>query len=145
MNTQELSDRIALKEVVDLFSNYADTKDNDAQVALFTQDAEVNIVIDGKQLMSMHGRDEIAKAFGGSMTQYSAVFHMNGQQTVNIDGDTASGTAYSFVTLVEQNDDGNKTTSHQGVRYTDEYRKVEGQWLISKRTSNFIWRDDLVG
>lgn len=143
MNTQELTDRIALKEVVDLFSNYADTKDNDAQVALFTEDAEVKIIIDGKQVFVMHGREEIAQAFGSSMADYTAVFHMNGQQTVKISGNKATGVAYSDVTLVGLDKTGNQVTTHEGVRYNDEFRRVEDQWQIANRTSNFIWQDEL--
>jgi hypothetical protein len=28
-----------------------------------------------------------------------------------------------------------------GVRYADEYVRRNGTWLISKRVSNFMWRD----
>ncbi len=37
MDIQEVSDRLALKQVVDLFSNYSDTKENEKQVQLFYQ------------------------------------------------------------------------------------------------------------
>jgi hypothetical protein len=63
MNTQEISDRIELKELVDLFSNYSDTKENDKQVALFTEDGVVNIINDGKISFTLNGRKEIFNAF----------------------------------------------------------------------------------
>ena len=40
MNAQ-IQDQLALKRLVDTFSNLADVKDVDAQVLLFTEDAEV--------------------------------------------------------------------------------------------------------
>jgi hypothetical protein len=68
------------------------------------------------------------------------VYHINGQQTVNIQGDTATGTAYCLVVLIRR--ENNATTKMaMGVRYADEYVRRNGTWLISKRVSNFMWRD----
>lgn len=143
MNTQEISDRIELKELVDLFSNYSDTKENDKQVALFTEDGVVNIINDGKISFTLNGRKEIFNAFSSSMDEYSAVFHMSGQQTVDfVDETHANGVAYNYVVLVKNND-GNKTvTTKEGVRYQDKYEKVNGKWLIAERNSNFIWHTE---
>lgn len=51
MNIQEMADRMALKDLVDTFSNLADTKEIDSQVQLFTEDAEV-ISYQGKTQIS---------------------------------------------------------------------------------------------
>ncbi|BDZ31560.1 nuclear transport factor 2 family protein [Lactiplantibacillus sp. WILCCON 0030] len=140
MDLQEISDRLELKEVVDLFSNDADTKENDKQVQLFTTNGVVNIINDGKVTFTLHGRDEIFKAFSSSMDDYQSVFHMSGQQTVNFTDRThATGTAYNYVVLVKANADGTTTTTQEGVRYEDRYEKVAGKWLIAERNSHFNW------
>ena len=41
MNAQQVEDQLALKRLVDTFSNLADVKDVDSQILLFTEDAEV--------------------------------------------------------------------------------------------------------
>lgn len=143
MNAQEISDRIELKELVDLFSNYSDTKENDKQVALFTEDGVVNIINDGKISFTLNGRKEIFNAFSSSMDEYSAVFHMSGQQTVDFVDDThANGIAYNYVVLVKNNDENKTVATKEGVRYQDKYQKVDGKWLIAERNSNFIWHTE---
>ena len=68
------------------------------------------------------------------------MYHTNGQQTVSIQGDRATGTVYCLVVLIgRQNGMATKTT--MGVRYADEYVRQNGSWLISKRVSNFMWRE----
>ena len=63
MNIQEIADRMALKDLVDTFSNLADTKEIDSQVQLFTEDAEV-ISYQGEKLTShLKGRKELAERF----------------------------------------------------------------------------------
>lgn len=145
MNIQEIEDRLALKELVDLFSNYSDTKENDKQVELFTENGVVNIINDGQIVFTLNGRKAIFDAFSSSMDEYSAVFHMSGQQTVTfIDAEHVDGIAYNYVTLVKKNEQGKTVTRTEGVRYQDKYEKIEGKWYISERNSNFIWNTETV-
>ena len=137
MNAQQSSndvqDQLALKRLVDTFSNLADVKDVDAQVLLFTEDAEVVSKSDGQVFVSK-GREEIGKAFSGFLALFDVVYHLNGQQTVDINGDTATGISYCFVTLI-----GNGKKNQSGVRYHDTYVKQNGRWLIRKRESDFMF------
>ena len=138
MNIQEIADRMALKDLVDTFSNLADTKEIDEQVQLFTEDAEVVSYQGEKQTSHLKGRKELAERFKAFLDQFTTVYHINGQQTVKIDGNKATGIAYAQVVLVsEQN--GKKAMRIQGVRYNDEYMRQNGRWLITKRTSHFEW------
>ena len=127
-----------IKDLVDTFSNLADTKEIDEQVQLFTEDAEVVSYQGEKQTSHLKGRKELAERFKAFLDQFITVYHINGQQTVKIDGNNATGIAYAQVVLVsEQN--GKKAMRIQGVRYNDEYVRQNGRWLISKRTSHFEW------
>lgn len=138
MNIQEIADRMALKSLVDTFSNLADTKEIDEQVQLFTEDAEVISYQGEKQTSHLKGRKELAERFKAFLDQFTTVYHINGQQTVKIDGDKATGIAYAQVVLVSEKD-GKKTMRAQGVRYNDEYERKNGKWLISRRISHFEW------
>ncbi len=51
MNLQQIQDRLALKDLVDTFSNLADEKKVAEQMPLFTQDAVVNTYIGGKLVL----------------------------------------------------------------------------------------------
>ena len=43
---------------------------------------------------------EMEDAFGAFLKNFETVYHFNGQQTVTIKGDKASGTSYCLVTLI---------------------------------------------
>ena len=137
---QRLEDQAALKNLVDTFSNLADVKDVDRQVLLFTEDATVESRTGDAPGNPLKRRKQIGDTFRSFLAGFHTVYHINGQQTVSIQGDTATGTAYCLVVLIgRQNDTDMKTT--MGVRYADEYVRRNGSWLIAKRVSNFMWRE----
>lgn len=124
----QVEDQLALKRLVDTFSNLADVKDVKTQMDLFTDDAEVHSKA-GEHVSVMKG-----KAFADYLALFDVVYHLNGQQTVDIDGDTATGISYCYVTLI-----GNGKKNQSGVRYHDTYVKQNGKWLIKRRESNFMF------
>jgi len=133
-----IEDKMAIKQVVDVFSNLADTKEIDKQVLLFTEDGIVESYSDGKQTSSLKGREQLEQAFSGFLSNFHTVYHQNGQQTIDeLTANTAKATSYCRVILVgEQNGKQMKTTMY--TIYKDEFVKQNGQWLIKKRNSNFV-------
>lgn len=102
MNLQQIQDRLALKDLVDTFSNLADEKKVAEQMPLFTQDAVVNTYIGGKLVFEMHGVAEIEQVFTTFLTPFHSVYHLNGQHTVPfIDENNATAINYCAVKLVE--------------------------------------------
>lgn len=136
----ELRDRMELKELVDVFSVLADKKNVETQVLLFTEDATVDSYRGDTLVSSIKGRENLAQGFGAFLALFDTVYHINGQQTVRIDGDRATGTAYCQVVLIGMQD-GRRMMTTQGVTYDDEYVRLDGKWLIAKRTSHFVWTD----
>jgi len=137
---KEIEDRMALKALVDEFSILADKKDISNQLLLFTENAKVETMNNGKAVSALAGHKQIGEAFTNFLSLFEVVYHINGQQTVNIIGDKASGISYCEVTLIgEQN--GKKMKTKMGVHYKDEYVKQNGKWLIANRQSTFAWRD----
>jgi hypothetical protein len=67
------------------------------------------------------------------------VYHINGQQTVELNGDRATGTSYCLVVLV-RTQNGKKLRTTGGVSYHDEYARDGSEWLIARRVSHFAWR-----
>ncbi|MFU0920637.1 nuclear transport factor 2 family protein [Kluyvera sichuanensis] len=140
MTNNEIAQRLALRELVDTFSNLADEKDVAAQMPLFTADAHINVVMDGKEVFDLNGQQQILEAFSGYLSQFSVVYHINGQQTVTITENTASGIAYCQVTLIKE-ENGQRIKQTSGVRYHDRYVFQNEKWLIAERLSNFMWTD----
>lgn len=136
----QIEDRIALKELVDTFSVLADSKDIPKQVLLFTENAVVESVAGGKPGPALTGRKQIGDAFSSYLNLFEVVYHINGQQTLTLNGDKASGVSYCQVTLIG-NENGKKMRTTMGVFYHDDYVRENGRWLIAKRQSNFAWTD----
>lgn len=136
---QEFQDKAAIRELVDEFSNLADEKDADSQALLFTEDAQVVISFGGQENV-IEGREQIAQVFGGVVNSMDALYHMNGQVSIDLNGDTATGTVYCRVALISSMD-GTTMLTDEAVTYQDEYVKENGEWLISRRVSNFVFTD----
>lgn len=136
----ELEDRAALKNLVDTFSTLSDTKEAELQATLFTEDATVKTLVNGQVVVDLKGRKQIADVFGRFLATQETIYHINGQQTVTLNGNTATGISYCQVVMIAMSN-GRRTFTQQGVRYTDEYQKINGRWYIKNRVSNFMWRD----
>ena len=135
-----IEDKMAIKYVVDEFSNLADTKEIDKQVLLFTEDGEVQSVSNGQPSSALKGREQLKQAFSGFLSNFHTVYHQNGQQTISLQGDKAEAVSYCRVILVgKQNDKEMKTTLY--TIYKDAFVKENGKWLIKHRTSNFVHRE----
>jgi hypothetical protein len=136
----EIEDRIALKELVDTFSTLSDRKAVREQTQLFTANATVETYRGGVLVTKLTGRKEMEDAFGRFLKLFDTVYHINGQQTVTLNGDKASGVSYCMVTLIGT-ENGKKMKTAIGVYYNDEYVRENNRWLIAKRVSNFHWED----
>lgn len=135
-----MEDKMAIKHVVDVFSNLADTKEIDQQVQLFTEDGVVESISNGQSNV-LKGRDQLKQAFSGFLANFHTVYHQNGQQTIDeLTETTAKATSYCRVILVgKQADKEMKTTMY--TIYKDSFVKVDGKWLIKHRTSNFVHQE----
>lgn len=136
-----IEDKMAIKEVVDVFSNLADTKEIDEQVMLFTEDGIVESISNGQSSSRLVGREQLKQAFSSFLANFHTVYHQNGQQSIEeLTENTAMAISYCRVILVgEQDGKQMKTTLY--TRYMDEFVKMDGKWLIKHRKSNFMWRE----
>jgi uncharacterized protein (TIGR02246 family) len=135
-----IEDRIAIKAIVDEFSNLADTKELDKQVMLFTEDGIVETISKGQPPIVLKGREQMKQAFSKFLSNFHTVYHQNGQQTIQLDGSKAETVSYCRVILIgKQGDKEMKTTLY--VMYKDSFVKIDGKWLIKHRISNFIHRE----
>lgn len=141
MSETIFSDKLELKELVDTFSILADEKNTNAQMALFIEDAIVKSYKSGELISELQGHKAIGDGFATFLDLFDTVYHLNGQQTIEVDGDKANAISYCQVVLIGNRNDKRIMTT-QGVRYQDEFRRVDGKWRIAARTSNFVWMDE---
>lgn len=140
MNINELEDRLALKELIDTISILGDKKDFENQVQLFSENAISETISEGKTILKLEGRKEMAQAFSKFLQDVETIYHFNGQQLVQIDGDSATGKCYCLITLIAA-DNGKKIKTTIYATYEDDYIRINNQWLVSKRVGRFMWQD----
>ena len=141
MSIEILEAKAELKDLVDTFSNLADVKDAAAQGELFLPDGwlEFRMGMDG-EINKIESREALVQAFASTINPCKAVYHINGQHTVTVNGDSAEGIAYCVATLVNDVDGKDIVTSNY-VRYSDLYAKVDGKWYIKRRRTTFLISD----
>lgn len=136
----QIEDKIALKELVDTYAIYGDERKMKEQAALFSENAIVELYFGGQLASTLHGRQEIEDTFTAFLKDFETSYHFNGQQTVILNDNTATGIAYCTVTLIGVENGKNMKTTF-GIHYNDEYTRVNNQWQISRRKSIFGWQD----
>jgi hypothetical protein len=76
-----------------------------------------------------------------SLNTYVATMHFNGQCTVSLDGDRATGESYCLAHHLSVAEDGQRTLMVASIRYLDEFVKLDGQWLFAERRLMVNWID----
>jgi len=137
---QELEDQIAIRELVDQYTYCADTRDAEGQMAIFTEDTNFEVYMDEKiaePTQVVTGRKNLRPVFD-DLNQYLSTMHFNGQNTVKLDGNEATGTTYcrAYHLKVE---DGVQKLMIAGIRYYDKMVKQGGVWLFSERKLKVCW------
>jgi hypothetical protein len=139
----EAGDRLAIRELVDAYAHCADRRDARGQMALFTADTRFLVFYDitsAEPSQELHGRDSLAPVFD-DLNQYVSTMHFNGQSTILLDGDRATGESYCLAHHLKVADDGQRTLMVASIRYLDEFVKQDGQWLFAERRLMVNWID----
>lgn len=141
---QELSDRIAIRELVDAYSHHADRREPARQAALFTKNAHLATYSGDPATTSpdveLNGRTELQNAFE-SLKNHTATTHLNGQSTIDVDGDRATGETYCLAHHLSEQE-GERTLMVMAIRYVDVFVRVEDTWQFDDRALIIDWVDN---
>jgi ketosteroid isomerase-like protein len=143
ISPEEAADRLAIRELVDAYAHYADRRDAKGQMALFTEDTSFLVFMDpaaAEPTQELHGRESLAPVFD-DLNRYVATMHFNGQSTIALDGDQATGESYCLAHHLSVAEDGQRTLMVASIRYLDEFRKLGGQWFFAERRLMVNWID----
>jgi hypothetical protein len=142
LTAPEAADRLALRELFDAYAHCADTRDAEGQKALFTADTHFSVYMDGpgsEPSSVLEGREALSPVFD-DLNRYSATMHFNGQSTISLDGDNATGDSYTIAHHV-YSEDGNRMMMVAWLRYLDAFMKIEGSWYIADRQIILEWSE----
>jgi SnoaL-like domain len=138
----EAADRLAIRELFDAYAHCADRRDAEGQKALFTEDTRFAVYMDGEETEPtyvLHGRESLTPVFE-DLRQYQATTHFNGQSTVTIDGERASGESYTMAHHLRQTE-GERTLMIAALRYLDTFVKIDAAWYFSERKLILDWSE----
>jgi len=139
----ELADRLAIRELFDAYAHCADRRDAEGQMSLFTEDTEFVVFMDGGTAASsqtIKGREGLRPVFE-NLTAYAATTHFNGQSTVVLEGNSATGILYCLAHHVKVDGD-KRSLMVASIRYLDRFVKLDGRWLFAQRKLMVDWIDN---
>lgn len=143
ISAEEAADRLAIRELVDAYARCADRRDAQGQMALFTEDTRFLVFMDAtasEPTQELRGRASLAPVFD-NLNSYEATTHFNGQSTVNIDGDRASGESYCLAHHVSVDDEGGRTLMVASIRYHDQFVRLDEGWRFAERRLLVDWTE----
>ena len=138
----EAADRLAIRELFDAYAHCADRRDAEGQKALFTVDTRFAVFMEGEgtePTYVLDGRESLTPVFG-DLNRYDATTHFNGQSTVNLDGDRATGESYTIAHHLFT-EDGERKIMIASLRYLDRFAKLGGAWYFEERNLIVDWNE----
>ena len=138
----ELADRLAIRELVDAYAHCADRRHAEGQKSLFTEDTHFVVYMDGQgsePTQVLDGREALTPVFD-DLNRYQATMHFNGQSTVALDGDGATGESYCIAHHLFT-DNGERALMVAWLRYDDVFVKVDGAWGFAERNLYVDWTE----
>ena len=142
LSPTEAADRLALRELFDAYAHCADRRDAEGQKALFTADTRFAVYMSGEgtePTYVLEGREALTPVFA-DLNRYETTTHFNGQSTVTIDGDRATGESYTIAHHLFT-DDGNRKIMVASLRYLDTFVKIDGDGYFSERNLLLDWSE----
>jgi hypothetical protein len=142
LTPSESADRLAIRELFDAYAHCADRRDAEGQKALFATDTRFAVYMDGDRAEPtyvLEGREALTPVFD-DLNRYDATTHFNGQSTVTINGDRATGESYTIAHHVFS-EEGSRKIMVASLRYLDTFIKVDGGWFFAERNLILDWSE----
>jgi SnoaL-like domain len=87
----------------------------------------------------LEGREALTPVFA-DLNRYEATTHFNGQSTVNLDGERASGESYTIAHHL-YTENGERKIMIASLRYLDSFAKIDGRWYFAERKLILDWSE----
>lgn len=139
---EELVAKAALRNLAERYAQGVDRRDRDAFLSAFHPDATLAVHHPSEKeegINVMRGHEQIGRV-PEFIKVYPKTYHVLGQSTYEIDGDTATGETYCVAHHLTPDRHGG-TNYVMYIRYADTYRRDDGEWRIATRRVNVDWTD----
>jgi len=144
ISREEAADRLAIRELVEVYAHCADRRDGKGQMALFIPDTHFVVYMNAKDptpTQELHSREALAPVFA-DLNQYAGTMHFLGQTTIlTLTRDRGTAETYCMphhLTI----DGGKRRLMIAALRYSDQIVKIDGAWLFSERRLYVDWIEE---
>src|ERR1700745_38572 len=141
ISPNEAADRLAIRELVEVYAYCANRRDAKGQMALFTADTHFVVYMNAKDpnpSQELRSREQLAPVFA-DLNKYAATMHFLGQTTIlTLTSNRGRGETYCMphhLTL----EGGKRQLMMAALRYYDTFVKVDGEWLFAERLLYVEW------
>jgi hypothetical protein len=142
ISPREQADRLAIRELFDAYARCADRRLAEEQKSLFTEDTHFVVYMNGQDsepTQVLDGREALTPVFE-DLNRYRATHHFNGQSTVVLDGDRATGESYCIAHHL-YTEAGERKLMVAWLRYADTFAMINGAWLFAERNLYVDWTE----
>lgn len=129
MFTGPIEDRVAIRELNDIYGDGVVRIDADTWGSVWAEDATWHFM--GQVL---EGREAIVGLWQGAMSNFESVSFVCAPASIEVDGDTATGRCQTQEIL--KGKDG--STRYIGGLYEDKLAKINGEWKFTFRAWSMI-------
>lgn len=137
MTLEILKTKQDLRELIDNYAYLSDEWKISEVMDLFTLDVTYKVFMSGALVADVSGRENMESDFNLHASQVKTYFTLNGQHTVKIDGETATGVSFSQIKMIREAD-GKDVLTDYSVKYDDKYVFQNGKWFIKERIAYFL-------
>lgn len=137
MTLEILKTKEALRNLIDDYAYLSDEWKISEVMDLFTPDVTYKVYMGAALVADISGRENMEKDFNGHASLVKTYFTLNGQHTVKIDNDTATGISFAQIKMIRE-EEGKDVLTDYSVKYEDSYVLQNGKWLIKERIGYFL-------
>ena len=138
MPIRELSDRIAIQDLLIRYTVAIDTKNYELLDTCFTPDAHVDYTTSGGTKGSY---PEVRKWLEQVLQVFPITMHFISNTTVELDGDRATARTYVINPMVFINPDDSRHIFTVGAYYNDQLVRSDQGWQIAERVEELAYMD----
>jgi 3-phenylpropionate/cinnamic acid dioxygenase small subunit len=131
MSTVNVTDRLAVSDVLIRYATAQDNRDWELLASCFTGDATLDYDTSG-----VFGRDEFVAHSSAGLARMKATQHCVTNHVIQVDGDRAHSTSYVIAQHVRHDD----VTFTLGGTYHDDLVRCGTEWRIASRRFVTSWK-----
>jgi SnoaL-like protein len=136
----EQTDRLAIRELVDAYAHRADRRLAEQQKSILTEDTRFVVYMNGQgsePTQVLDRREALTPVFD-DLNRYQATQHFNGQSTISLDGDRATGESYCIAHHLFRRRRTQADARAPSIR-RHTFVRLDGAWLFAERNLYVDW------